>query len=83
MLQAGQTQLIVTYPDEPLRDAIEKIVRHNIGRLPVVNRTEPDRVLGYLGRSSILSARLREHEEEEHRHRGPIGLPLANNGARS
>jgi hypothetical protein len=48
-----------------------------------VNRTEPDRVLGYLGRSSILSARLREHEEEEHRHRGPIGLPLANNGARS
>jgi CBS domain-containing protein len=83
VLEAGQTQLIVTYPDEPLRDAIEKIVRHNIGRLPVVDRTEPDRVLGYLGRSSILSARLRQHEEEELRHRGPIGIPLAGNGARS
>jgi H+/Cl- antiporter ClcA/CBS domain-containing protein len=83
VLQAGQTELIVTYPDEPLRDAIEKILRHEIGRLPVVDRTEPDRVLGYLGRSCILSARLRHHEEEELRHRGPIGIPLASNGARS
>ena len=83
VLQAGQTRLIVTYPDEPLRDAIEKLVRHNIGRLPVVHRSEPERVVGYLGRSSILSARLRQHEEEELRDRGPLGIPLTINGGRT
>jgi hypothetical protein len=46
------------------------MVRNNLGRLPVVSRREPSRVIGYLGRSSVMSARLRYLEEEHVRERG-------------
>ena len=70
VLEAGQTELIVTYPDETLHDAIAKLLRNNIGRLPVVNRDAPKKVVGYLGRAGILSARQRYHQEEDVRERG-------------
>lgn len=70
VLEAGCTQLTVTYPDEPLHEALSKMLQHNIGRLPVVDRSDPKRVLGYLGRTGILSARYRLHEEEEVRQKG-------------
>ena len=38
VLEAGQKELIVTYPDETLYDVIAKLLRHDIGRLPVVDR---------------------------------------------
>ena len=44
--------------------------RHNIGRLPVVDRDNEMKVVGYLGRASILAARLRYHREENVRERG-------------
>jgi chloride channel protein, CIC family len=72
VLEAGKQKLIVAYPDETLHDAIARMLRHNIGRLPVVHRHEPGKVLGYLGRASILAARVRYQEEEEVRSRGPI-----------
>jgi CBS domain-containing protein len=72
VLEAGKQDLIVTYPDETLHDAIAKMLRHDVGRLPVVSRQEPGAVAGYLGRASILAARMRQHEEEEIRGRGPI-----------
>jgi CIC family chloride channel protein len=62
--------LIVTYPDELLGQAVEKMVRNDIGRLPVVERDSPHVVLGYLGRASVIAARLRRHEEEHVRERG-------------
>ena len=46
---------------------------HNIGRLPVVDRNDPARILGYLGRPGIMSARLRRLEEEHVREPGWIG----------
>ena len=79
VLEAGKTKLVVTYPDELLHDAIAKMLRHNIGRLPVVSRDMPDRLVGYLGRGEIIAARMRYHEEEESRSKGPlanIGNPL-------
>lgn len=36
VIQAGSGNLVVTYPDEILYEAIEKMVRQDIGRLPVV-----------------------------------------------
>jgi CIC family chloride channel protein len=72
VLEAGKQDVIVAYPDEPLHDAINKMLRNDVGRLPVVNREEPGTVVGYLGRSGILSARMRHQEEEEIRGRGPI-----------
>ena len=50
--------------------------RHNIGRLPVVERNDPGRVVGYLGRSCILAARWSRYQEEEVRERGAIGFLL-------
>jgi CBS domain-containing protein len=70
VIEAGSTNLIVSYPDEVLRDAIAKMIRNDIGRLPVVARDEPRRLLGYLGRSGVIAARMRSHEEEHVRERG-------------
>jgi len=56
--------LVVTYPDEVLYDAAARMLRANVGRLPVVSRDDPHRVVGYLGRSGIMAARLRRLEEE-------------------
>jgi chloride channel protein, CIC family len=64
VLEAGSSDMVVTYPDEILHEASIKMLRHNIGRLPVVDRNDPRRVLGYLGRPGIMAARLlRLHEE--------------------
>src|SRR4029079_14037702 len=50
----------VVYDDCTLRDAADHMVRHDIGRLPVMKRDEPWKVIGIITRSDVLSA---------HRHR--------------
>jgi H+/Cl- antiporter ClcA len=72
VLAAGKTELIVTHPDELLHDAVRKMLKHNVGRLPVVDRNDPKRVVGYLGRANVLAARMKQHEEEELRERGAV-----------
>jgi len=68
--ECGSSNLIVTYPDELLSEAVHKILRHNIGRLPVVDRQNPKQIVGYLGRPNIMAARLRRLEEEQIREPG-------------
>lgn len=70
VLDAGSRSLVVTYTDELLYDAVNKMVRHDIGRLPVVSRRDERKLLGYLGRSSVMTARLRRHQEEHIREHG-------------
>jgi CIC family chloride channel protein len=70
VLNAASRDLIVTYPDESLHEAAAKMLRNNIGRLPVVDRNHPQRALGYLGRSGIMAARLRRLDEEHVRETG-------------
>lgn len=62
--EAGSTELVVAHPDEPLQVALGKMLRENVGRLPVVERQNPTRIVGYLGRAAILSARMKWHDEE-------------------
>ena len=69
VVQAGSTELTVAFPDEPLHAALTKMLNRDIGRLPVVERNNPTRAIGYLGRSALLSARMRIHEEENIRQR--------------
>ncbi|MCG3139669.1 MAG: Voltage-gated ClC-type chloride channel ClcB [Anaerolineae bacterium] len=69
VLDAGSRNLIVTYPDETLRDAIAKMLEQNVGRLPVVSRENPHKLMGYIGRSGVLNARLRAVNEEGVRER--------------
>jgi chloride channel protein, CIC family len=73
VLEAGSTEIVVTYPDELLSEASTKMLRHNIGRLPVVERGDPRRIVGYLGRHGIMAARLRRWEEEFVREPGWLG----------
>ncbi|MBL9218252.1 MAG: chloride channel protein [Opitutaceae bacterium] len=72
VLEAASTDVAVTYPDETLQEAIGTMLKRGIGRLPVVAREDPGRVVGYLGRADILAARSRLHEEEELREKGPL-----------
>jgi H+/Cl- antiporter ClcA/predicted transcriptional regulator len=67
--EAGSTDLAVAFPDEPLHAALTKMLNRDIGRLPVAERRNPTRVIGYLGRAALLSARMRLHEEEHIRQR--------------
>ncbi len=62
--QAGSTHVVVTYPDELVSEAAAKLLRFGIGRLPVVDRNDERKVVGYLGRASVLAARLRRFHDE-------------------
>lgn len=64
---AGTTDLIVAYPDELLVDTLNKMLDRDIGRLPVVSPEDTTHVVGYIGRSAILSARKRFLDEEHQR----------------
>ncbi len=70
--EAGSKTLVVTYPDELLYDAAEKMLRNNVGRLPVVLRSDEHKLVGYLGRSGIMAARLKRLQEEHVREPGWI-----------
>jgi CIC family chloride channel protein len=70
VLEASSRNIVVTYPDETLHDAANKMLRYNIGRLAVVDHANERRVLGYLGRQEVMAARLRRHDEEHVREPG-------------
>lgn len=72
VLEAGTRDVVVTYPNELLYDASAKMLRNAVGRLPVVDRDDPRRVVGYLGRPGIMAARLRGLEDEHVREPGWI-----------
>jgi chloride channel protein, CIC family len=62
--QAGSTRLVVTHPDELVSEAAAKMLGNDVGRLPVVDRADYRKVVGYLGRSGVMAARLvRLHDE--------------------
>jgi CBS domain-containing protein len=70
VLEAGTQNVLVTFSDEILHDAVARMVRNDIGRLPVVRRANPKHIEGYLGRASVMTARLRRLEEEHDREVG-------------
>jgi H+/Cl- antiporter ClcA/CBS domain-containing protein len=72
VLEAGSGKLIVAYPDELVHDAMYRMLENNIGRLPVVSREDPKKMVGYFNRSSLLSAWSRQMHEEGVREHGWI-----------
>ena len=81
VLEAATTDVEVGYPDETLKAAISKMIRRNIGRLPIVEMPGSAKVVGYLGRAEILAAHRRAHEEEELRETGRrLAGPLTKTG---
>ncbi len=55
----------VIYLDNSLREAADHMVRENVGRLPVVEREHPRRVVGFITRSDLLRAHERRLAEAE------------------
>ena len=72
VLEAGSGNPVVTFPDELVSEASDKMLRNSIGRLPVVERTDQRRLVGYLGRHGVMAARLRRLHEEHVREPGWI-----------
>jgi len=68
--EAGSTRLVVIHPDELVSEAAAKMLRNDVGRLPVVDRTDHRKVVGYLGRSGVMAARLRRLQDEHVREPG-------------
>jgi chloride channel protein, CIC family len=64
VLDACSRNVVVTYPDETLHEASEKMLRYNVGRLPVVDRADERHIVGYIGRPGIMAARRRKIDEE-------------------
>jgi CBS domain-containing protein len=70
VLESAQSNVAVTYPDETLRDATDRMLLREVGRLAVVERKNPLKVVGYLGRADILAARQPHYEQEKLREKG-------------
>jgi len=48
--------LILCYPDESLKSALEKLGERNIGRIPVVEHSNPTHLTGLITRKGIITA---------------------------
>ena len=56
VVQAVRRAPIVVFDDNTLRDAADQMVTEAVGRLPVVEREAPHRLVGIISRSDLLSA---------------------------
>ncbi len=48
--------IIVCFPNESLKTALNKMARKNIGRIPVVEKEKREKIIGILTRKSIINA---------------------------
>ncbi len=69
-------ELVVAFPDEPLRAVTRRMIAANIGRVPVVSPENPTQLIGIVTRSDLLKARRRVMDEEERRERVLALIPL-------
>jgi len=76
LLEAGSSQPEVTFPDETLSEALNRMLQNNYGRLPVVTRENPKKIVGYLGRAAVLDARMRRLQEDQERQPGWLKTAL-------
>jgi CBS domain-containing protein len=70
VLEVGSSPPITAYPDEMLEEAVDKMIARGVGRMPVVARENPTRLLGYLGRKGIAEAWEDLREEDQVREAG-------------
>ncbi len=61
---------LVAFPDEPVLDALYRMLQNRIGRLIVVERAAPERPVGVLTQSDVLKIWSRHFEEEYLREHG-------------
>lgn len=70
VIEVGSRSLIVTYPDESAFDALTKMLMNNVGRLPVVDRKNPEKMVGYINRAAVMACWGHQLHEESWRETG-------------
>jgi CBS domain-containing protein len=60
---------VVAYPDEPLRVVVYRMAQTGFTRFPVVERDNPQKLVGMISLNDLLKARTRNLEEERRRER--------------
>src|SRR5436309_2351262 len=70
VLPVADRPAVVSYPDELLDHALTKMLEHEVDLLPVVNRSEPEEVIGYVARDGILGAWVQVARDEGRREPG-------------
>ena len=78
--ELGSRRLVVTHADELLEEATAKMIAHDIGRLPVVDRDDPSRLVGLLGRAGVMAVWLHASREEHTRDSGWLSSRLRRKG---
>lgn len=76
VLDVGTRRLVVTYADELLEEATAKMIAHDIGRLPVVDRQDPGLLVGLLGRAGVMAVWLHATRDEQRLESGWLSKPL-------
>ncbi len=54
--EIATTKILVAYPDETMAEVMRRLSVRDIGRLPVVNRENPKKVLGLIRREDLMRA---------------------------
>lgn len=57
LLEAGVENPVIIHPEAALSDAVDLMILHGIGRLPVVDHSAEPRLVGLLSRRSIFDAK--------------------------
>jgi CIC family chloride channel protein len=70
VIEVGSRSLIVAYPDESAFDALTKMLMNNVGRLPVVDRKNPEKMVGYINRTAVMACWSTHLHEESWREAG-------------
>ena len=78
--ELGSRRLVVTHGDELLEEATAKMIAHDIGRLPVVDRDDPSRLVGLLGRAGVMAVWLHASRDEHARDSGWLSSRLRRKG---
>jgi CBS domain-containing protein len=66
---------VVSFPDETVFDALSKMLQNNIGRLPILDRADTQKLVGYLGRAGVMASWGRQLEDESLREHGWLKRP--------
>ena len=76
--ELARRQLVVAYPDEPLRIIVNRMAESGFTRMPVVDSPEGGKLMGLVSLEDLLRARTRNLTEERHRERVlRVRLPFA------
>ena len=70
VIEVGSRSLIVAHPDESAFEALTKMLMNNVGRLPVVDRKNPQKMVGYINRASVMASWSKHLNEESLREAG-------------